>query len=76
MVGRNLCAVRFFRRDPEEPYDYAAVRDPCPECGHEKSSHPWPGRQDLTRCAICIWEEDTDQRETEDMCAERFPRQD
>lgn len=63
----------FFRpRPPEPPYDYSAVKDPCPHCRHEKSEHPRPGQTNLTRCVICIWEEDTDQRETEDMCALRF----
>lgn len=63
----------FFRpRPPEPPYDYSAVKDPCPQCRHEKSAHPRPGQTNLTKCVICIWEEDTDQRETGDMCALRF----
>ena len=52
------------------------VTGPCPECGHETTLHPWPGQQNLTRCAECVWEEDHDEREPEDMCARRFARLD
>ena len=51
-----------------------ALAGPCPNCGHDKSHHPRPGQANLTRCAACIWEEDTGSEETEDMCAERFAR--
>ena len=71
--GARIVKDMFFRRrSPEPPYDYSAVTDPCPDCRHEKASHPRPGQTNLTRCAICVWEEDTDQRETGDMCARRF----
>ena len=42
--------------------------NPCPNCGHDTSDHPWPGRKHLTACAACIWEEDFDRRRAEDIC--------
>lgn len=50
------------------------VRDLCPDCGHQTTAHPWPGRQDLFRCAACVAEEFADERDTQDMCSRRYPR--
>lgn len=56
-----------------QPATPSIVDKPCPDCGHDESDHPWPGRQAPCRCAACIWEEDTGQRDEADMCARRFP---
>jgi len=64
--------VVFRSRPPSLPFDYSAVKDPCPQCRHEKEDHPRPGQNNLNRCAICVWLEDEGLVETDSMCALRF----
>lgn len=49
-------------------------QDLCVDCGHETTAHPWPGRQDLVRCAACTAEEFDDERDLRDVCARRYSR--